>query len=166
MFRFLHSCMKLFNLITGYQVDQNSTEEFDKDFQVDEETRENFEKFKDSVCTEFLNNIVESQKIKNIYLYTLANYEINPEETKIPGFMLESYKTLNFIKRIAKFVKSCGVHTKLPYLFTRYGSGDIPQGFSRLASVFGSIYCINPKIRLGLISKEEEAFTFSSNLVK
>lgn len=142
MFQFLHSCMKLYNLVSGYIVDQNSTEEFDKDFQVDEETRENFEKYKDELCTVFLDSIVKSQKIKDIYLYSLANYEINPKN-QIPEFMREEFNTINFIKRIAKFVKSCGVHSKLPYLFTKYGSGDIPQGFSRTASVYGSVFCLN-----------------------
>lgn len=40
--------------------------------------------------------------------------------------MLDEFNTMNFIKRVAKFVKSLGIHTELPYLVTKYGTGDIP----------------------------------------
>ncbi len=39
----LHTCVKLFNLATGEVINQNSTHEFDKDFEIDKETIDLYE---------------------------------------------------------------------------------------------------------------------------
>jgi RAB protein geranylgeranyltransferase component A len=51
--------------------------------------------------------------------------------------------TNEFIKRVCKFVKSAGIHTKNPYLYTNYGTGDIAQGFARISAVSGSVFVLN-----------------------
>ena len=38
MFQLIHTLVKVSNYHQGYTVDQNSTDEFDKDFNIDEKT--------------------------------------------------------------------------------------------------------------------------------
>jgi RAB protein geranylgeranyltransferase component A len=41
---------------------------------------------------------------------------------------------------------SCGIYGEGPYLYVDNGIGDIPQAFSRIASIFGSTYILHPKL--------------------
>lgn len=142
MFNLLHTLVKLANIELNYETDQNSLNEFDQEYQIAEDKKQLYQKYKYMNCLEFLQQFTQNQKIIDIFLYTLCNYEYNPA-LELPLAIREDYLTANFLKRLSKFIRSCGVHTKLPYLYTNYGTGDIPQVFSRIASVYGSTYIIN-----------------------
>lgn len=60
------------------------------------------------------------------------------------------------VERVYKYVKSLQVHSSKPYLYTNYGTGDIPQGFSRIAAVHGSIFTMEKNIQIKSITKIEE----------
>lgn len=58
------------------------------------------------------------------------------------------------LKRFGRFVKSCGVYSQTPYLYVDNGIGDIPQAFSRIASIFGSIFIVHPKVEIEAIENK------------
>ncbi|KAL4454224.1 hypothetical protein ABPG74_012181 [Tetrahymena malaccensis] len=165
LFQFLHKCVSLYNKQFEKQVNQNSIEEFDKEFEVDEETYKLYNQLKEQPCINFLRERISSKKVQDIFLYNLCNYEFNPNEP-IPEFLKQDYTTKSFLHRLNKYIKSCGVHTALPYLYTNYGTGDIPQGYARISAIFGSIYCLNKDLDIQYIKKDSETglFKIKSNL--
>jgi RAB protein geranylgeranyltransferase component A len=52
------------------------------------------------------------------------------------------------IDKFGRFVRSCGVYGETPYLYVDNGIGDIPQAFSRIASIFGTIFILHPKVEI------------------
>jgi RAB protein geranylgeranyltransferase component A len=57
------------------------------------------------------------------------------------------------------------VHSQSAFLYTNYGTGDIAQGFCRIASVYGADYILHDKLKLSEIKRtEDQTFTFDSNL--
>lgn len=76
------------------------------------------------------------------------------------------YSLKNFIEKFGKFIKSCGVYGEIPYLYVDNGIGDIPQAFSRIASIYGSVYILHPKVSIASITKDSEtgSYVISSNL--
>lgn len=46
------------------------------------------------------------------------------------------------VKKLNLFTKSAGRYGKTPFLWTLYGSGELPQAFCRLCAVFGGFYCL------------------------
>ena len=53
--------------------------------------------------------------------------------------------TIEALKAIKKFINCCGRFGNTPFLFTLYGSGEMPQAFCRLCAVFGGVYCLKKK---------------------
>ncbi|VDO41345.1 unnamed protein product [Onchocerca flexuosa] len=51
-------------------------------------------------------------------------------------------------------MESVGRFGDSPFLWTLYGSGELPQGFSRLCAVFGGIYCLNRSVDGFIIAGE------------
>lgn len=82
--------------------------------------------------------------------FIICNYQYNYYEN-IPEHMTEEYTTKGLIQRFGKFIRSCGVYGELPYLYVDNGIGDIPQAYSRIASIFGSTYILHPKITIDQI---------------
>ena len=60
--------------------------------------------------------------------------------------MRGAYELGNFVEKFGKFIMSCGIYGEGPYLYVDNGVGDIPQAFSRIASIFGSAYILHPKL--------------------
>ncbi|MFH4983577.1 hypothetical protein AB6A40_010286 [Gnathostoma spinigerum] len=54
------------------------------------------------------------------------------------------------IDAVSQFLESVGRFGNSPFLWTLYGSGELPQCFCRLCAVFGGVYCLNRSIN-GLI---------------
>jgi RAB protein geranylgeranyltransferase component A len=77
--------------------------------------------------------------------YIICNYQYNVNKN-IPEHAKESYTLKNFIEKFGKFISSCGIYGETPYLYVDNGIGDIPQAFSRIASIFGSTYILHPKL--------------------
>ena len=67
---------------------------------------------------------------------------------------------------MAKFVKSLGVHTSNAFLYTNYGTGDIAQGFSRVAAVYGSDFILGENVRIKSFEWLPEKVNIKTNLTK
>ncbi|VDK83356.1 unnamed protein product [Onchocerca ochengi] len=78
--------------------------------------------------------------VKSIFTNTLA---ILHPSAKTKEISLEA---------VWQFMESVGRFGDSPFLWTLYGSGELPQGFSRLCAVFGGIYCLNRSIDGFIIS--------------
>ncbi|VDN90498.1 unnamed protein product [Brugia pahangi] len=50
------------------------------------------------------------------------------------------------LEAIWQFMESVGRFGDSPFLWTLYGSGELPQCFARLCAVFGGIYCLNRSV--------------------
>jgi RAB protein geranylgeranyltransferase component A len=79
--------------------------------------------------------------------YVICNYGYNLTRP-IPPFAAADYAVEGMIERFGRFVRSCGIYGESPYLYVDNGIGDIPQAFSRIASIFGSIFILHPKVEL------------------
>lgn len=53
--------------------------------------------------------------------------------------------TKEALKLIKNFIHSAGRFGNTPFLFTLYGTGELPQAFCRLCAVFGGTYCLKKK---------------------
>lgn len=86
----------------------------------------------------------------NYLTYIICNYQYNYDRP-IPAFARSLYTLRGFIEKFGKFIKSCGIYGEIPYLYVDNGIGDIPQAFSRIASIYGSTYILHPKITIDSI---------------
>lgn len=86
-----------------------------------------------------------NKKILDYLSYIICNYQYNYRGA-IPAHGKKLYSLKGFIFNFGKFIKSCGIYGESPYLYVDNGIGDIPQAFSRIASIFGSTYVLHPKI--------------------
>uniref|UniRef100_A0A0M3IPX5 Rab proteins geranylgeranyltransferase component A n=1 Tax=Ascaris lumbricoides TaxID=6252 RepID=A0A0M3IPX5_ASCLU len=57
------------------------------------------------------------------------------------------------LKAVYRFMESVGRFGDSPFLWTLYGSGELPQCFCRLCAVYGGVYCLKQPID-ALILKE------------
>lgn len=78
--------------------------------------------------------------------------------------MQKLYTLKGFIEKFGKFIKSCGIYGEIPYLYVDNGIGDIPQAFSRIASIYGSTYILHPKVTIDSIEEVGEEIHITSNL--
>ncbi|CAD8128106.1 unnamed protein product [Paramecium sonneborni] len=162
-FQLLHTLVKIFHKIINYQVDQNSTQEFDQNTtQLDEDTYQKYLQYKDQQAVLFLNEITSKQLNKD-KVYAILFYSI--------CFITQSFNnngnkitTEDFINKFGKCIKSMGIHSKSPFLYTNYGTGDIPQGFCRISAVHGSVFITQSSIRIYKIEKEDNEYLITSNL--
>lgn len=69
----------------------------------------------------------------------------------------ENTPCLQGIHNTKRFLQSLGRFGKTPFLYSMYGSGEIPQAFCRLSAVFGGIYALNQELN-GLIVDENNEF--------
>lgn len=99
----------------------------------------------------------------NYLTYIICNYQYNYERP-IPVFARSLYTLRGFIEKFGKFIKSCGVYGEIPYLYVDNGIGDIPQAFSRIASIYGSTYILHPKITIESIEQQEGQIQIRTNL--
>lgn len=152
LFKTLQAFINLFHSQKGIHVDPNSTAEFDKDIQLEKGFLDDYKAFQTDHCLKFLHTLKLQAKVQEILLYTLAGFEEHVEKAQIT--------TEELFARMFKFIKSLGVHSDLPFLYTIYGTGDIPQAFSRIAAVYGSTFIINKAVRVQSIEKQEETGFF------
>jgi len=152
LFKFLHTCTAISRLMNNSEADINSTSDFDKDLKIDEDLMKDILAVKTEHFTKFLDLMGISGKLCNLLLFVIANYNYSLEDSKQgPHFL----STQHFVNRIEKFIKSMGIHSNYPYLYTNYGTSDIPQGFSRASAVNGSIFILNPGLDLQEITTEQ-----------
>ena len=106
----------------------------------------------------------KNKKIIDYLGYIICNYQYNYDKD-IPQHAKEVYSLKGFIQRFGKFLKSCGIYGEIPYLYVDNGIGDIPQAFSRIASIFASVYILHPKVEIQSISQSSlGTFEIATNL--
>lgn len=59
------------------------------------------------------------------------------------------------VKKLNLFTKSAGRYGRTPFLWTLYGSGELPQAFCRLCAVFGGFYCLKCEVLDAMYVKVE-----------
>ena len=99
-------------------------------------------------------------RLFEMVLYGICGYQYR----KPHPFVESQYTCLEMVKRFGRFVKSCGVYGQTPYLYVDNGIGDIPQSFSRIGSIYGSIFILHPKIEITEIEEKEGTYLVSTNL--
>jgi len=152
LFKFLHTCTAISRMMSNSEANINSTSDFDKDLQIDDDLMKNIISVKAEHFTKFLDLMGISGKLRNLLLFVIANYNYSLEDSQEPAYFLS---TQHFVNRIEKFIGSMGIHSTYPYLYTNYGTSDIPQGFSRASAVNGSIFILNPNLSLKEITTEQ-----------
>eukprot|EP00128_Syssomonas_multiformis_P018289 Colp12_sorted_trinity150504_noHs@27758 len=55
-------------------------------------------------------------------------------------------KALPTIERIKLYSESLARYGKSPYIYPRYGLGELPQGFARLSAIYGGTYMLNKPV--------------------
>jgi RAB protein geranylgeranyltransferase component A len=96
----------------------------------------------------FLEKLTKKNKIiMNFIIYIICNYQYDYQKPP-PQHARNDYTLKTFIQHFGKFVKSCGVYGEGPYLYVDNGIGDIPQAFTRIASIYHSTYILHPKIEI------------------
>lgn len=88
-----------------------------------------FQDFRSKTFEEFL----ESQQVRGrVRQYVMDSVAMASPSTDFP----------RAVANVQKFVAGIGRYGNTPYLWTMYGSGELPQCFCRLCAVFGGIYCL------------------------
>ena len=82
-----------------------------------------FLEFKDKPYREFLQHQRLSKKLQDFIIFSIALID-------------EDTKTYEGLKSTQKFLKSLGRYGNGAFLWTTYGTGEIPQAFSRYFSSF------------------------------
>jgi len=165
LFKFLHTCTSISKVLSNSEIDINSTSDFDKDLKIDDDLMKDIVAIKNEHFLKFLDLMGISGKLANLLLFVIANYNFNIEDSKEKEHFLT---TQDFITRIEKFIKSMGIHSNYPYLYTNYGTSDVPQGFSRASAVNASIFILNPQLDLKKIAfssgEDSEGNKYSARL--
>ena len=160
LFKFLHLCVNLQSKFNDIEIDNNSIEEYDKDLDFDDKEINKLIDLKNDHFSNLISKFKLSTRLVNVIVYVIANYLSNYQNSKDN----KNFTTESFINRICKFIKSAGIHTVYPYLYTNYGTSDILQGFSRISAVMGSIFIINQTIKIDrlLLKAEVQAEEYKS----
>mmetsp|Transcript_22672 Transcript_22672/g.19689 ORF Transcript_22672/g.19689 Transcript_22672/m.19689 type:complete len:222 (-) Transcript_22672:953-1618(-) len=145
LFKLLHSCAGLYNRLNKQEIDINSTAEFDKNAKLSENEIQKAQELKDEHYLKFLKEYKISDYITQLLTYVIVNYQYNLKDSDQKEFFLS---TKEFIDRVNKFLRSAGIHSSYPFLYTNYGTSDILQGFSRSSAVFGSLFIVNSQVNL------------------
>lgn len=160
----LHAFMKLHSHHRQIESDVNSTNEFDKDHQTDEELFTEFQAAKNQFCIPFLRKVCNNNdKIAKMLAYVILGYGYD-FNGKIPEHAQHEYTTEAMVDRFGRFVRSCGIYGETPYLYVDNGIGDIPQAFSRIASIFGTVFILHPKVELQSVVRQEDGYHVKTNL--
>lgn len=91
----------------------NSTEDWEKGVEGGEICK----KFENENCFSLFDYFGNTKKVNDIILYVIAAYEWNAQ--------IKQLRTKELVERVHGYVKSLGIHSQFPYLYTNYGTGDI-----------------------------------------
>uniref|UniRef100_A0A915JMQ5 RAE1/2 domain-containing protein n=1 Tax=Romanomermis culicivorax TaxID=13658 RepID=A0A915JMQ5_ROMCU len=59
-------------------------------------------------------------------------------------------------KFMSKFLNSVGRYGNSPFLWTLYGSGELPQCFCRMCAVYGGVYCLRMPLQALIVNEEQK----------
>jgi Rab GDP dissociation inhibitor len=92
----------------------------------------------------------DKQPMKDLF----AKYKLDAQVQDFVGHALALYEDDDYLNRparecmdrIALYADSLARHGKSPYIYPLYGLGELPQGFARLAAIYGGTYMLNKKV--------------------
>lgn len=102
--------------------------------------------FSDYQSKKFLNYLKDKKLTPNLIHYVLYAISMSTDDTSC----------LDAIKNTKRFLSSLGRFGKTPFLYSMYGSGELPQAFCRLCAVFGGTYCLNRPIPSLILNSENK----------
>lgn len=81
-------------------------------------------------------------------------FGLEPETIEFMGHAIALYRedsylaqpALESVKKIKLYFESLSRYSKSPYIYPLYGLGELPQGFARLAAIYGGLYRLNAPI--------------------
>jgi Rab GDP dissociation inhibitor len=93
---------------------------------------------------------VDKQPMKELF----AKYKLDSQVQDFVGHALALHQDDDYLERPAResmdkislYVESLMRHGKSPYIYPLYGLGELPQGFARLAAIYGGTYMLNKKV--------------------
>lgn len=88
---------------------------------------------------------LKQAKLWQMICYCICGFRLNVEKT--PGITGK-----RFLELFNLFVRSMGIHGKLPYLYPLYGAADITQVFSRIGAVYGGHFVLDKEMKVGQIT--------------
>ena len=145
--------------------DQNSTHTYEKDIYVSDKEDLEFEEYKDSPIALYLEHHKIDSNLWYMLLYALGN--VNESQENIDKIILEKITTQEFFARIAKYLRSIGYYGHTPMLMANYGTSEYVQSFSRVGSIYGSIYILDDKeytiSEPNIVDNRLESLKFSMN---
>lgn len=80
-------------------------------------------------------------KAWKIICYCVCGFRLNISRTR-------GVSGREFLERFNLFVRSMGIHEKLPYVYPMYGAADITQVFSRIGAVYGGHFVMDKEMRV------------------
>lgn len=110
------------------------------DWRKDPESVEGWQQYADQPFDAYLESYEITGKLKHFVRDTL-------------GILHPNANTVQGLDAVCKFLESAGCFGDSPFLWTLFGSGELPQCFCRLCAVFGGVYSLNREID-GFILRE------------
>ncbi|XP_074650137.1 rab proteins geranylgeranyltransferase component A 2-like isoform X2 [Tubulanus polymorphus] len=114
---------------------------------------EDYAGFEDRPFKDFL---ISRKLTPNIQHYVLQAIAMATEHTP----------TADGLAAVKKFLVSLGRYGNTAFLWTLYGSGELPQAFCRMCAVFGGIYCLRKTISNVIIDSENKCIGAISDGVR
>jgi len=71
---------------------------------------------------------------------------IGDDQVSLPD--LKKVRSMDFFKRITKYLRSIGYYGSSPFLMCNYGSSEYAQAFSRIGSLYGNVYIVNEDMQI------------------
>ena len=68
----------------------------------------------------------------------------------------ENLSSRAFLEQFNLFVRSMGIHHKMPYLYPMYGAADIAQVYSRIGAVYGGHFVLDKEMKVSDIDLNRE----------
>lgn len=81
--------------------------------------------------------------------YCICGFRLNVEEVR-------GMTGKEFLEQFNLFVRSMGIHGKLPYLYPMYGAADITQVFSRIGAVYGGHFVLDKHMKVQRVALGDE----------
>lgn len=66
-------------------------------------------------------------------------------------------RSIDFFRRIAKYLRSIGYYGDSPFMMANYGSSEYSQAFSRVGSLFRNVYIVNDDLEIQDLATASQA---------
>uniref|UniRef100_A0A8C5PIZ6 Rab proteins geranylgeranyltransferase component A n=1 Tax=Leptobrachium leishanense TaxID=445787 RepID=A0A8C5PIZ6_9ANUR len=106
-----------------------------------EQHSEEYQDYKESTFSEFLNFKKLTPSLHHFVLYSIA-------------MASTTTNTMDGLKATQHFLRCLGCYGNSPFLFPLYGLGELPQCFCRMSAVFGGIYCLHHSLRCLIVDRD------------